>query len=160
MKFDGYINTASLKERFEQTPLVECYGVRFGDSDSYYMVIPIDGKRIVLSTWRSEVKKPFRRAGSLIKEAESFGFTSIKFGAFEEETIASGAKTNAIATDKFSALKYCLSLFPALGIKLKIKKTDFDNSKIDEGIDSYLRSESEGEKVLVCDLIKGNVEVE
>lgn len=160
MKFDGYINTASLKKRFEQAPLVECYGVRFGESDSYYMVIPIDGKRIVLSTWRSEVKKPFRRADSLIKEAESFGFTSIKFGVFEEETIASVAKTNAIATDKFSGLKYCLSLFPALGIKLKIKRTDFDNSKIDEGIDSYFRSESESEKVLVCDLIKGSVEVE
>ncbi|MGR5296947.1 hypothetical protein ACPV5U_19200 [Vibrio mediterranei] len=160
MKFDGYINTASLKERFEQAPLVECYGVRFGDSDSYYMVIPIDGKRIVLSTWRSEVKKPFRRADSLIKEAESFGFTSIKFGSFEEESIAFEVKSNVVVANKFSALKYCLSLFPALGIKLKIKRQDFDNSKIDDGIDSYFRSESEGEKVLICDLIKGNVEVE
>ncbi|OEE37332.1 hypothetical protein A1QO_04290 [Vibrio genomosp. F10 str. ZF-129] len=158
--FDGLINTASLKERIAQSPLVECYGVKFKERDSYYMVIPIDGKRLVLSTWRIKVAKPFRRSDSLISEAESFGFTSIKFGASEEQAIAANLTTEQIPADKLSALKFFISFLPSLGIKLKIPKEDFDSSKIDDGIDIYFHSETDGVRVLVGDLIRGNVEIE
>lgn len=155
---DGYINTATLKKRFEDSPLTECYAVRFKETDSYYMVIPVDGKRLILSTWRSEIAKPFRKADSLIKEAESFGFTSIKFGEHEENKIHDRGN---LFSDGLRHLEFWISRFPSLGIRLSISRKDYDSGKIEAGIeDVALRSLSDEEREPYIARIKGNVHIE
>jgi hypothetical protein len=153
--FDGYINTATLKKRFENKPLIECYAVRSNEVDSYYMVIPIDGERLVLSTWRSEIAKPFRRAGSLIKEAESFGFSSIKFGTLEEDYISDKEK---FGTKKLGYLNYWLSNFSLLGIKLKINHSKV--SEIDTGVDDILSTDNKVIRDKIKARLIGNVHPE
>lgn len=155
--FDGYINTATLKKRFETAPLTECYAIRFVESDSYYMVIPIDGERLILSTWRSEVAKPFRKADSLIKEAETFGFTSIKFGSSEEEWIKD--KSNLLYSG-LRVLESWISRLPLLGIRLSMSRTDYEADTIEKGIDEILSSKPLVVKEAHIRRLKGNVTVD
>lgn len=81
---DGYINTATLNEKFPSLLSKVCFGQTIDQFEGYIMVIIIDGQKIALSKWRSDVPRLFKRADSLITEAKKFGFTSIRFAEDDE----------------------------------------------------------------------------
>ncbi len=80
---DNYINTASLKAKFDSLSNKTCYGIDVGKCE-YIMAFVIDGERIALSKWRSTQARIFKRADSLITEAKNFGFDSICFVESDE----------------------------------------------------------------------------
>ena len=80
---DNYINTASLKAKFDSLSNKTCYGIDVGKCE-YIMAFVIDGERLALSKWRSTQARIFKRADSLITEAKNFGFDSICFVESDE----------------------------------------------------------------------------
>jgi hypothetical protein len=73
------INVATVKERIDNGQKFTATAVPFDAVPGHLLNLKVGHEEYVLSTWRSDVPRHFKRADALLKEAKSLGLTNITF---------------------------------------------------------------------------------
>lgn len=73
------INVATVKERIDDGEIFAATAVPFDSVPGHFLNLKVGSEEYVLSTWRSDVPRLFKRADALLKEAKSLGLTQVLF---------------------------------------------------------------------------------